>query len=67
MTFGRQADSPKTCRVVGFVRDLRAIYAPLADALHVPRGGPVKAYDAIRVPGQSASFEMQRLDAVRIS
>lgn len=64
MTFGRQADSPKTCRVVGFVQDLRAIYAPLADAI-LP-GGTVKPYAATVVPGQSESFETQRLDHVKI-
>lgn len=60
MTFGRMADDPKTCRVVGYVPDLRAIYAPLAAAW---RGGT--PFNATHIPGSSDSFEMQRTDFVR--
>ncbi|KAK8864628.1 hypothetical protein IAR55_001878 [Kwoniella newhampshirensis] len=55
LTFARYSDDLDTCRSVGYVADLRDMYAPLGEALSPGEG--VKEYDSRRVPGAGNNVE----------
>nr|XP_031862412.1 uncharacterized protein CI109_001909 [Kwoniella shandongensis]KAA5529484.1 hypothetical protein CI109_001909 [Kwoniella shandongensis] len=60
LTIARYSDDITTCRSVGFVADLRDLYAPLDEALNP--GDGVREYDSRRISGAGNNLELYKRD-----